>query len=73
MSTHFDAYCTACKVWGPEIRRSPSGTKLLVRQAQPNVPAGFLGGDDAADAWGRFLTEHEWCEIVLRREGSRQG
>ena len=66
MSTHFDAYCTTCEVWGPEIRRSPSGTKLLVR-----VPAGFLGGDNAAAAWADFLIKHEWCEIVLRREGNR--
>lgn len=63
MSTHFDLYCETCEEWGPEIRRSPGGTRLVVR-----TDFGFGPGETA---WAEFLIEHEWCSLLLRHEGSR--
>ncbi len=62
MSTHFDLWCDTCQVFGPEIRRS-GGTTLVVR-----TETGFESG---ADAWTKFLIEHEFCFLILRREVTR--
>jgi hypothetical protein len=63
MSTHFNVYCNLCEVKGPQIRRSPSGTKLLTIKGGQ-----FGGGEAAANDWARFLIEHEYHELVLKHE-----
>ncbi len=63
MSTHFNVYCETCEVSGPHIARSAGNTKLLAP-----VPSGFLGGDNAALAWARFLVDHEYHELTLKHE-----
>jgi len=62
MSTHFTAYCATHGAEGPEIRRSTGGVGLL---GYPRSD----GWSDAKEAWEHFLIEHEFCDLVIYREG----
>ena len=63
MSTHFNVYCETCGEAGPQIRRSPSGTKLLTVRDEK-----FAAGVPAAHDWAMFLIDHEYHELTLRHE-----
>ena len=66
MSTRFTLWCDTCEVPGPHVRRHHR-TAILMQEATPRFfPVNKE--DAAADEWGRFLIEHEYCDLRLRYE-----
>ncbi len=73
MSTHFNVYCETCEEKGPHIARSAGSTKLLAVEVGELTGGGlpsarFVGGEQAALHWARFLVDHEYHELTLKHE-----
>lgn len=66
MSTRFTIWCDTHEVAGPHIRRHHNTAIFMESDSARFFPESNPG--DAADDWGDFLIEHEFCDLRLRYE-----